>query len=260
MARMTYNVGPIWNMLTHLEIRCRGGDGESTMKRLAESGLDLGGASTVYDLAMACTGTTHHDQAEDILRGLIALASVDELAALGALAALFPALIRVSRRLVGCGIDPEQADSDVLATSYERVLELSDDPPRHAARAVIGATWDRVRSSLKSEQRCTLRTSRLEAASDKPTPWESRELPGLQWVLTDAVSAGVISSEAARIIDGTRAQGRSCRSLADELNRREPTVRKVRQRAERALIESHGQHQAEPSSQTSDGSDGSGDR
>jgi hypothetical protein len=253
---MTYNIGPIWNMLTHLEIRCRGGDGESTMRRLAENGLDLGGASTVYDLAMACTGTTDRDRAEDIVRELIGLASADELAALGALAALFPALIRVSRRLVGCGIDPEHADSDVLVTSYERVLELSDDPPRHAARAVIGATWDRVRSSLKSEQRCTLRTSRLEAVGDKPTtPWEGRELPGLQWVLTDAVSAGVISSEAARIIDGTRAQGRSCRSLADELNRREPTVRKVRQRAERALIESHGQHQAEPST-----SDGSGDR
>jgi hypothetical protein len=132
----------------------------------------------------------------------------------------------------------EQADVDVIAVAYQRIVELSEDPPRHVARAVIGGTWDRIRSQLRAEQRCALRQCRLEESDDQPMGndgpgWSGR----LEGVLIEAVAGGVIGAEAARVIHATRVGGRSVRSVACDLGKREPAVRKVRVRAERTLIE-----------------------
>ena len=59
------------------------------------------------------------------------------------------------------------------------------------------------------------------------------------WILTEAVSAGAISTEAASLIHATRVGGRSFRSLACELHKGEPALRKIRQRSERALVDHH---------------------
>ena len=59
----------------------------------------------------------------------------------------------------------------------------------------------------------------------------------LEGVLIEAVSGGVIGAEAARIIHATRVDGRSVRSVACDLGKREPAVRKVRIRAERTIVE-----------------------
>ena len=59
----------------------------------------------------------------------------------------------------------------------------------------------------------------------------------LEEVLINAVAGGVIGAEAARIIHATRVSGHSMRSVACDLGKREPAVRKVRMRAERTLIE-----------------------
>src|SRR5665213_287067 len=238
MTSMTHYVGPISNLIAHVEILSLEGRGEATMKRLKAHGLDPGRATTVLELATMCTQTDERDRADAIVSALVALAPEDNLAALGALVALFHALIRLSRRLIAAGIHPEQADIDVIATAYERIMTLGDKPLRHPARAVISGTWDRLRTSLEAEQRCALRQRPMDTAGDPVAPSDpDAATTGLRWTLTEAISTGVISTEAARIIEGSRSHGRSLRSLACELHKGEAAVRQTRHRAERALIE-----------------------
>ncbi len=126
--------------------------------------------------------------------------------------------------------------------AYDRVLALAPNPPIHVARAIISSSWDRLRWSLRAEQRCALRRLPLSAVGDVPESGADESAPGsagsgdLRSVLTEAVSAGVISATAAQIVLATRAQGTSFRALSCELHRGEAALRKTRQRAESALI------------------------
>ena len=230
--------GPLTELIPTLAMHCRHGGSDQTMHRLRAGGLEVDGATTLSDLAAQCNRTHDRARAEDILRALVGLAGDDGLAALGALVALYPALLGIARRLIVTGVTLEQADADVIAVAYQRIVELSEDPPRHVARAVIGGTWDRIRSQLRAEQRCAMRQRGLDESDDRPMRnddpgWSGR----LEGVLIEAVAGGVIGAEAARIIHVTRVGGRSMRSVACDLGKREPAVRKVRMRAERTLIE-----------------------
>jgi hypothetical protein len=238
VAPMTNYQAPLINLNANLAMHCRHGGSEHTLQRLVAGGLEMNGAATLSELAAQCNQTDNRARAEDILRPLVGLAGEDSLAALSALVALYPALVGIARRLIAAGVLADQADMDVIAVAYERILELSEDPPRHVARAVISGTWDRIRSSLKAEQRCALRHCRLEQADVQAVVSEEGADSGpLSEVLVDAVAAGVISSEAARVIYGTRVEGRSMGSLACDVEKREAAVRKIRTRAERALVE-----------------------
>ena len=235
---MTNHRGPLTDLIPTLAMHCRHGGSDQTMLRLRAGGLEVDGATSLSELAAQCNGTQDRARAEDILRSLVGLAGDDGLAALGALVALYPALLGIARRLIVTGVTLEQADTDVIAVAYQRIVELSEDPPRHVARAVIGGTWDRIRSQLRAEQRCAMRQRGLDESDDRPlsndaTGWSGR----LEGVLIEAVAGGVIGAEAARVIDATRVGGRSVRSVACDLGKREPAVRKVRMRAERTLIE-----------------------
>jgi len=235
---MTNHRGPLTDLIPTLAMHCRHGGSDQTMHRLRAGGLEVDGATTLSDLAAQCNRTHDRARAEDILRSLVGLAGDDGLAALGALVALYPAMLGIARRLVVTGVTLEQADADVIAVAYQRIVELSEDPPRHVARAVIGGTWDRIRSQLRAEQRCAMRQCRLDESDDRPlsndaTGWSGR----LEGVLIEAVAGGVIGAEAARVIHATRVGGHSMRSVACDLGKREPAVRKVRMRAERTLIE-----------------------
>lgn len=246
MDFMTHHTGPISNLNAHLVMRCRGGGSAATLARLEESGLDLGGAATLDELARSCSRTAGRERSEEVLAAMVSLAVADELAAVGALVALTPALVRISRRLIAAGVEYNQADIDVLEVAYEEILAMShrmsdaEPPERHVARKVIGKSWDRLRWGLRREQRCALRRCRLDSVLEPVVPPEAGSGPRTNvWILTDGVSSGAISAEAARIIHATRVQGRSFRSLAAELHKGESALRKCRQRSERALAELH---------------------
>ena len=235
---MTNHRGPLTDLIPTLAMHCRHEGSDQTMLRLRAGGLEVDGATTLSELAAQCNRAQDRARAEDILRSLVGLAGDDGLAALGALVALYPALLGIARRLIVTGVTLEQADVDVIAVAYQRIVELSEDPPRHVARAVIGGTWDRIRSQLRAEQRCAMRQCRLEESDDQPMGNDGPGWTGrLEGVLIEAVAGGVIGAEAARVIHSTRVGGRSMRSVACDLGKREPAVRKVRMRAERTLIE-----------------------
>ncbi len=246
MHYMTHHRGPIYNLGTHLAMRSQDGECDGTLARLREAGLDPGGATSLHELASSCMGTVNRERAEQILTALVSLAVDDELAAIGALVALTRALVRLSRRLIVAGIDFRQADIDVIDAAYEQIVAANrrmatrDRPDRHLARTIIGKSWDRLRWDLEAEQRCALRRCRLDANGEPVAHPEDDPGPSpITWILTEAVSEGAISSEAARIIHATRVEGRSFRSLACELHKGEAALRKCRQRSEQALVDRH---------------------
>jgi hypothetical protein len=239
---MDTHEGPIWRLTRSLEIRCRAGGSKKTISRLAAGGLEVGGTDSLFALACSCHESKDRSRADAVLGALLRLAGGDELAVMAVLVALRPALLVLSRRLIGVGIDPAVAQGDVVATAYERVLALAPNPPAHVARAIISSSWDRLRWSLRAEQRCALRHLPLSAAGDLSESGAEQSAPGsaggadLRSVLAEAISAGVISAAAAEIVLATRTQGTSFRVLSCELHRGEAALRKTRQRAETALI------------------------
>jgi hypothetical protein len=235
--------GPMWRVTRSLEIRCRGGGSDETMARLADAGLELGGTDSLFVLACRCHESKDRVRADAVLGALVRLAADDELAALAVLVALRPALLLLSRRLIGAGLVPGMAQVEVVTTAYERVLALAPDPPAHVARAIISGSWDRLRWCLKAEQRCALRQVPLPGSGDLAEKASGDEVStsglygngDLASVLTDAVAAGVITATAAQVVFATRAQGRSFRALSCELHKGEAALRKTRQRAESML-------------------------
>jgi hypothetical protein len=242
MGPMDIHEGPIWRLTRSLEIRCRAGGSNGTMARLADGGLELAGAGTLFALACSCHESKDRARSDAVLGALVRLTGDDELAAIAMLVALRPALLVLSRRLTGVGMNPSAAQGDVVATAYERMLAVAAEPTVHVARAIISSSWDRLRWSLRAEQRCALRHlppsevgEGIEAAAE-PDVSASRAGGDLSSVLTEAVATGVISATAAHIVVATRSHGRSFRALACELHKGEAALRKTRQRAEATLI------------------------
>jgi hypothetical protein len=212
------------------------------MARLAAGGLEMAGSDTLFALACSCHESKDRSRADAVLGALVRHSGDDELATMAVLVALRPALLVLSRRLIGVGIDPAMAQGDVVAMAYERVLALAPCPPVHVARAIISSSWDRLRWALKAEQRCALRHQPLSVVGDVAETGTEHSVPGsaaagdLRSVLTEAVATGVISATAAQIVLATRAQGTSFRMLSCQLHKSEAALRKTRQRAEATLI------------------------
>ena len=110
VAPMTNHRGPLTDLISTLAMHCRHGGSEQTMHRLRAGGVEVDGATTLSELAAQCNRTHDRARAEDILRSLVGLAGDDGLAALGALVALYPALLGIARRLIVTGVTLEQAD------------------------------------------------------------------------------------------------------------------------------------------------------
>ena len=171
---MDIHEGPIWRLTRSLEIRCRADGSNRTMARLGAGGLELAGAGTLFVLACSCHESKDRARSDAVLGALVRLASDDQLAAMAVLVALRPALLVLSRRLTGAGMDPAVAQGDVVATAYERVLAIAEQPTVHVARAIISSTWDRLRWSLRAEQRCACATSRCQRSARESRPRPSR--------------------------------------------------------------------------------------
>jgi hypothetical protein len=240
---MSRRCGPIANLTTELEIRCRAGRDQGTLEWLRVEGIDLTAGMALIDLAEACHSSTDRRRTEEILWLLVAQGVIDETTAIALLVALRPALLVLTRRLVAIGMGPFDAQTMVVSTAYERMFDVFYDRSTHVARAMVGGTWDRMRSALRAEQRCALRHVRLEDVGDVseddpgeptgPTELTQRLSP----LLRDAVAARVVSPETACVIHATRVEGRSFESIAHQLGKGAPAVRKARQRGERALID-----------------------
>jgi hypothetical protein len=237
MAFMTKHFGPIANLTREVETRCRSSRDQQTLEWLRDEGIGLAVGASLLDVAEACHSGTDRRRTEETLWLLVVQGVTDETAAIALLVALRPALLVLSRRLVTIGMGLFDAQTAILSSAYERMFDVFAERSTHVARAMVRGTWDRVRSSLRAEQRCALRHVRLQDLGDIADDATGEPSDRLSPLLQDAVAARVVSPETACVIHATRVEGRSFESVAHQLRKGVPALRKTRQRGERALVD-----------------------
>jgi DNA-directed RNA polymerase specialized sigma24 family protein len=167
---------------------------------------------------------------------LAGLAPYDEVAALCVVMCLRPELIWMCRQLGAGSLEPEDADSEVVAVAWEVVTR---DPPSGGTSpdhtTLVNVIWTGVRRSagLRRRQLDVVRLpDDLDAAGLDPDP--SERWPGL---LATALAHGVLTPRQVVLIAQTRMEQRPLCDVATTLGRPYDAARKERQRGEAALRE-----------------------
>jgi hypothetical protein len=231
---------PLNDMTTHLTSRSAGSAGRQALERFAAAGIDCGNASSPIELALDCQGPSDPARAAATVAGLVALARADELAALTALVALQPGLRRITRRLVRGGAVCVEAEADVAAIAWERIVELSDRTHGpHVARAVLEGTWSRARrlaGNRQSEHARTAPAVLCRGAHDRCAAGERADPAVLvTTLLEDAERAGALGRRQIDLLEEHVVRDRPLALLAAGSGRSLASLQKDRQRAERAL-------------------------
>ena len=252
---MSIHPTPFDQLTTHLAARARTPEGRKVFALLAQDhqAIAESAATDLFELASAChetsgthpTGATQatsgsHPTGDGIVGALLAASVHYELASLAALVALRPALRRISRRLIANGQDPTEAETDTVTAAYLVTADLAGTSPPYPARALVAATWNRMRTTVRGLQADGLRLTSI------PDDLDVEELGAdpasfidctarVEEILGAAVSAGVVSARQAHLVYWTRVAGECLEKLSEAQGANPATLRKERSRALRAL-------------------------
>ena len=189
------------------------------------------GATTLADLEHHVRAAGPED-ADRVLLGLVTrvVDDGDDLAGRVLLQLLLPGTRNLARRWWALG-DPDERAAAAVAAVYRRIrtYPLARRPGRVAANVLL----DAARELRQSVPRVVATPSDrpLAAAAGRPTGSADE----LAEVLADAVSAGVVSAQDARLIADTRIAGRRITDLAAAERLSTRTLWDRRQRAERRM-------------------------
>ena len=224
---------PIQRLSAHLTERSRGPAGRAALARWEAAGLDPGEATTPVELALSCHGRGNPGRSGSVVAELVRLAPVDETAALCALVALRPALLRLAGHLVRRGTAREEAECDVVAVAWEQLGVLGGVRRRYAAADVVDATWSRLRTLTGLR----LRRTAWEPLGPQHDAVEAGADPAerVTTVLTEAVADGTLSARQAAVVHDTRVLDRPVAEVAARSGRDPRAVRTERSRAEATL-------------------------
>ncbi len=239
---MTTHPTPLRQLTDHLAARARMPEGRAAFVAFVEAhpSLDTMGATDLFELASSCHRSTGTSRTRALVGALLA-ASVDhELAALAVVVAVRPALRRISRRLIAHGQDPTEAETDTITTAYFVTAGLAGTSPTHPAQAVVAATWDRMRATVRSLQADGVRFASFPADFDREEPGADPAgfigcSDRVGQFLEDAVSAGVVTERQARLVYLTRVEGMCLERVSEAEGTNSATNRKERTRGLRAL-------------------------
>jgi len=198
------------------------------MARIRRAGIDVGTAASMAELVDECHNeAAESDRAREVVDGLLAAASSDPDAAVCALVALRPALLRIARRT--CRGEPDDDElAEVVAIAWE---EICGPAGSLGVSHVVRATWTRSRSTLRRRE---VRSSRVALRADVS---ECREqgVDADAWndaTLASAIADGVVSQADAVLIALTRLGGLKIAELAAERGVPVATLTSRRRRAE----------------------------
>ena len=118
----------------------RGVAGPAALERLARAGVDLGGATSPLELALACRSPRRR-WASANLTVLGCLVPGDDVATLVVLVALRHPLVGMAQRLANAGVPNDEADGVVVAAALSTLAELEPVAGRDVARAVVTGVW-----------------------------------------------------------------------------------------------------------------------
>jgi DNA-directed RNA polymerase specialized sigma24 family protein len=169
-----------------------------------------------------------------VLRGLLARARVDPLAARVVLQALRPGLKGLAKRIFLDADDVEQLWQLLLASVWEqiRTYPLERRPRRIAANLLL----DSMRAALTELARERRRRHELPASPIVPDAAAAPTAPDVETLLGRAVAAGAISADEAELILRTRIDDQPLASAAREFGVSYNVLRVRLQRAERRLL------------------------
>ena len=201
----------------------------------------LAGFGSPGEVVARCNARTDPEWSSAALAALLRLSASDPLAGRTVLQAVLPGLAGVVRRARAASLsDPDGWEHEVVAIAWEQIRALSADPPEWPAMAIVNLTWRRVRTAIDRRRRYRTATAPLE---DSPAPAGSGTRSTgeqLLLILGEAVRRGTITRDGAQVIARTRVLGFTPAETATAAGRTAPCVYKLRERAERALVDSGG--------------------
>lgn len=200
------------------------------MERIRRAGIDAGATTSMADMVDQChgVGPGGSGRAETLADGLLAVAPNDPDAAVCALVALRPALLRIARRV--CGGDPDDDElAEVVAIAWEEICGPSGSA---GASEVVRATWTRSRSVLRRQADLAAREDLGDA---RPRMHEPDAEDAGQATLATAIAIGIVSRRDAAVIALTRLGGMTIAELAAQRGIPVSTLASQRRRAELAI-------------------------
>jgi hypothetical protein len=228
----TRTTNPLQLLTAELEARSASPGGRRAMDRIRASGVDVGTTASMAGLVARChePAPEGKEPPETLADSLLAAARRDPDAAVCALVALRPALLRIARRV--CGGDPDEDElAEVVTIAWE---EICGPAGVLGANRVVAATWTRSRSVLR---RRTDRAAREDPQADGLETIASTPAPGGggDGTLSTAVAQGIVSRQDAALIALTRIGGVRIAELARQRGVSAATLSSRRRRAEAAI-------------------------
>jgi DNA-directed RNA polymerase specialized sigma24 family protein len=217
----------------YLATLCAGGEGRAAMARWESAGVTFDHVAgrpvhSPLELARTCHSGDGPGSARRVVEELLTLAPDDRFAALCVLAALGPGLTRLVRLAETWGLEPAEAESNVLSAAWEAIVGGAS-----CAAGVIGCARAEVRNAARRERRRCGRE--LSTPSMPDTEFREFEDGSGLALLVEAVDAGVLSQRQASVLWAVRAYAVTVADVAEALGCSSDAVRKSVQRSERAL-------------------------
>jgi DNA-directed RNA polymerase specialized sigma24 family protein len=228
----TRATNPLQLLTLELETRSASPSGRRAMDRIRMSGVDVGTTTTMAELVAGCHEAEPggEDRTPRVVDALLAAARNDPDAAVCALVALRPALLRIARRV--CGGDPDEDElAEVVAIAWE---EICGDAGSLGATRVVAATWTRSRSVLRRRSDRAAREATRADGLDAVGRTHDPDVGG-DGTLSMAVAKGVVSPQDAALIALTRVGGVRIVELARQRGVSASTLSTRRLRAEAAI-------------------------
>jgi DNA-directed RNA polymerase specialized sigma24 family protein len=211
-------------------------DSDRLLTRLSEDGLNLEGAEDLAGWVRETTATASRFKRTGLGCVLASMARQNPTAGLCAIVLLRPQLELMCRRLVRCGVDPEEAEAEALAAAWEVFAHFPgpSDPVAITPAFVVNAIWVRCRRSSGVRRMAALELTWAPDSLDVSAP-ECDPLERWPGLLASAVAAGVLTPRQVVVIARTRMEGHSLTDVARAVGRPYGATKKERQRAEAAL-------------------------
>jgi DNA-directed RNA polymerase specialized sigma24 family protein len=227
---MTRTTNPLQLLTAELEARSASPSGRRAMERI-RADFDLGAVTSMAEMVDQChdVGPRGSGRAATLADALLAAAANDPDAALCALVALRPALLRIARRV--CGGDPDEDElAEVVAIAWE---EICGPAGSVGASEVVRVTWTRSRSVLRRQADRASREEPQDTGGDLTEHDSYAE--EAEATLATAIADGIVSRHDAAVIALTRLGGMTIAELAIQRGVGVSTLTSRRRRAEAAI-------------------------
>lgn len=198
---MTTSRSPLSELAASLQLSCSDKQANLVLDELVAASV-IDHACDLASLAASCHDPSNAVLARRMVSELVRLSNEYELAGIAAIVALRPGLEHLAAKLTRCGIELEEAEAEVIGFAFEAIRRLGDSrspTPMH----LIDLVWTKARTRLRRELRYRDRTRVIHRGENWGADVQDPALL-VSTLLAEAVRAGVLSAEDAKLLYRTR--------------------------------------------------------